>query len=348
MTTVSTLGSEAFLADLVRKTYELYCEQQARINQQQLQQEQKRSEQLNYLARQTIASFQAAFDFEFESELLHQLKPAYSIDGEAAKAILCYAGIRWDISQREGSPTWQWNLQASLEGEPTRLYSNLSVVVERLSLSKMVLLLFVMAEQQRADEQEQLARKQREGLQREAEKQQAIEAARQEDEALRQELEVLRDKTAREMWRWPEEWSLSLYRCVYPVVKDCDAYGRLVYEQDDGWSIKDQPDPSGYIRLEETCDYTTQEVKVDPSDCPLWFRHRITSTEELPECLRQEVYVGLPDVVQREDPLDGVLRLKRVSPEKMHYGEKPCRLEVGSVPLPWIQRLVDQQVDVSA
>jgi len=155
-------------------------------------------------------------------------------------------------------------------------------------------------------------------------------------------------RTRADLWRWPEGVTIEVYHMEYCKGSMRDEDGEASFDYAGGWTRTSDLDINDRVTLEESMRYASAQypagaktVQLIPAiHHPVFTVHTFSSTEELPESLRQEVRVGPENVVMRSGIGTGFTSLL-MEVERPDYDEHWYTVPVGSVPLEWIKELVD-------
>ncbi|HZU03412.1 MAG TPA: hypothetical protein VFA10_27345 [Ktedonobacteraceae bacterium] len=344
------------LETLAEQTLALYRQHQEREKRRQADQTRQKDQQM-------AAALRALLETELESDLLAVLSVRYVTQHRErnetqTEAVFTYAGLDWHLSQEIATrqPTdWSWVIRAAKVGSGWYQHELTTHAAPLTLRTTLLLKLGECLEKARQEAQEAAAQEQRqiqaeaderaEDERKERERAARLEAADQEDARLRGEINALVEQAKSTMWRWPRGVTICIYRVSYNTAIGRGEEGESVVEQESGWTSTDHLDEAGYIRLEATkpsfwsAIRDACEIKLDPAThMPIWKRLTISSVNDLPSELCEEITVSMPHVVSRYSDLDEKCRLVQV--EEYGYDEHAYQEHVGLIPLPWIRALV--------
>ena len=336
--------------------------------QRQQREKQRQQDQTDQQDKQAIAVLQILLATEIEADLLSALSPSYEVQHDSsgsqhAEAIFTYAGVNWRIAQEfpnRSHESWRWSIRVTTRDHwHNSQISDLTTNASPLAL-RVTLLLKLGERRQQIQKQEQEAlekerTKQQEEAQATAEKEremrereERIAQADQEHARWQEQLETLKSRELARLWRWPTGVLVALYQIAYTSGVGRGDEDEAIIEQVKAWTGTDHLDQEGYIRLEPERSYWSnsepREIKLDPSThMPIWQRIIVGSTDELPQKLREDITVSIPNVYSQRDhdQLDGKCRLTYIE-DGRYLEDSPHSELVGRQPLPWVRALVDQ------
>lgn len=291
---------------------------------------------------------------EFRASVEMSYKHNYSSynGAHSVQAVFSYLDQNWVLAHDRGK--WDITTRSHRSDYPQTRAGSISSEY----LQSMLLVEMGKYKQEYEEEQaHQKARKRYEEEQRQyrekLEKEEAAnESARQskriqEHQRLTSLFDEIKAKAQREMWHWPEGKTIEIYYLEYCKGSYCDEDGDRYFDYDGGWTSASELDERGRIRIEPTKLYTWDD-ETDPRIIqlmpdvhkPVWKVFTVSSVEDLPGHLCQEVKASLPNAEMQRDHYGDDLRLAEVeglAADRWHVAV------IGREPLQWIKDLVESR-----
>ena len=342
------------LNNLVERTMSAYHQYETQQKQQAEEQKQQAEQEAETALQRALTE---ALSDEFLESTGFKFDHVYDRAHHYISALFNYGSYDWHLSYDQHQSTW--NIYTTRPGSSS-IWSHKKSGLTSAEIQTVLLVEIgkyreeiKQEEEKRATrlrwEEEQHQTRERIEATAEAEQITRIAAAEAEHERLLALLTAERAKVEREMFRWLEGVTIEVYHLEYCKGSYRDEEDEASFDYGSGWTSVAHLDEQCRIQIEPVNNLygrfsQPRVIQLMPDiHKPVWTVHHFSSVEELPDTLRHDVEVSLPNVVKRREPnLDGKYRL--VEDTVLDYDEHWYSKKIGEEPLPWIQALIVQVV----